>query len=331
MVIEKDIPVPYGDAGARHVRRRLPPRGRRARGAAGELVAVRQAQPGPDRPDLPEQRGPAGVDLGPDHVRGAGPGVLGPARLRHRPRRRARHLVLRGAGHLPLAGGGACLRRPGGVGRHPAVERGEGRAVRGLLPVEPAVVRRRPEPAAPGCDQPVGGVERHLSGGRPARRHPGDLLLALHLGAMGRQHHRDRGPGVRDGRAPLVRRVLGEQGRGPRGDPGAGVRGGQLGGPGAAQPRHAGGLPPHRVGTEMARRPRPQEVGLLLRTGEHRAPARLLRPLPAREGHRPRVLAARARGGAGAVQRGHLADGPGMAARGRRVPAAPPGRRQWLA
>ena len=32
-----------------------------------------------------------------------------------------------------------------------------------------------------------------------------------------------------------------------------------------------------------------------------------------------------------AVQRGHLADGPGMAARGRRVPAAPPGRRQRLA
>ena len=197
MVIEKDIAVPYGP-GPRPLRRRLPSRERRAGGTAGELVAVRQAQPRPDRPDLPEQRGPTGVDVGPDHVRGAGPGVLGPARLRHRPRRRAGHLVLRGPGHLLLAGGGTRLRRPGGVGRHPALERGEGRAVRGLLPVEPAVVRRRAEPAAPRRDQPVGGVERHLPGGRPARRDPGDLLLALHLGAMGGQHHRDRGPGVRD-------------------------------------------------------------------------------------------------------------------------------------
>jgi formyltetrahydrofolate deformylase len=27
------------------------------------------------------------------------------------------------------------------------------------------------------------------------RRYPGDFLLALHLGAVGRQHHRDRGHG----------------------------------------------------------------------------------------------------------------------------------------
>ena len=147
---------------------------------------------------------------------------------------------------------------------------------------QPAVVRRRPEPAAPGRDQPVGGVERHLPRGRPARRHPGDLLLALHLGALGGRHHRDRGPGGRDGRAPLVRRVLGEQGRRtsrrsgcppsswPAGRTRACTRRGTLEGF-------------RRIGSaaEVARRARPQEVGLLLRAGERRAPARLLRPLPA--------------------------------------------------
>ncbi len=135
----------------------------------------------------------------------------------------------------------------------------------------------------------------------------------------------------RDVRAPVVRRVLGQQDPRPRGGAGARVRRRRLGRPGPAPARHARGLPPAGLGGEVARRARRQEVGLLLRPGERRAAARLLRPPPARPRTRSRRLAPRAPRGARRLRGEHLAHRAAVATGGRRAPAPAPRRHRRVA
>ena len=97
----------------------------------------------------------------------------------------------------------------------------------------------------------------------------------------------------------------------------------ELVGPGPALARHAGGLPPDLLGAQVARRARPQEVGLLLRPGERRAAARVLRPVPARRPGRP-GLAAGPDGGTRVVLPGHPPRG--QTGRRRPIPLLVPGR-----
>ena len=73
----------------------------------------------------------------------------------------------------------------------------------------------------------------------------------------------------------------------------AGLRGRELDRSGPAHARHARGLQAHRVEAEMARDPRPEEVGALLRAGERPQAADLLRSFPQRRRQRPEVLARR--------------------------------------
>ena len=225
-------------------------------------------------------------------------------------------------------GGGAGLRRRHRMGRHAAVEQRKGRPVGRLVPDGRAVAGRRTEPSAPRRDQPVGGVERHLPRGRPARRHPRDLVLAVHLGAMGREPRADRRPRAGDRRASVLRRVLGVEGVAAREDHRAGLGRGQLVGSGPAHARHARGIPPDGVGAEVARHPRPQEVGGVLPARERRAAAAVLRSLP--EGRRQRLggSAARARRGARAIRRGDHDRGERVAPRRSRVHPALPRRRR---
>ena len=289
--------------------------------------------PAPDRRDLPEQRGPAGVHRRPDHVRGARPGVLGPARLRHRPRRRARAPGTRE--------GRATYRSPQEArafadlvewaGTQPWSAGKVGLSGVSYLTVS-AVARRRAEPAAPRRDQPVGGVERHLPGGRPARRHPGDLVLALHLGALGRQHHRDRGPRGRDGGAPVVRRVLGESkaaaSRRSRCRRSWWPAGRTRGCTPAARSRASGASSSAQKWLDVHGRKKwayyyePENIERQRAFFDHF----LLGKDTGLESW-PRVRAeVRER-----LRRGHLAHRPGVAARGRRVPPAPPAGRRRLA
>ena len=67
---------------------------------------------------------------------------------------------------------------------------------------------------------------------------------------------------------PLHRRLLALEGGRSRSDRDAGLRRRELGGPGAAYARHAGGLQAHAEPAEMAGGPRPEEMGALLPAGE---------------------------------------------------------------
>ena len=214
------------------------------------------------------------------------PAALDGPGLRGRQRRHPRVLALARQRHLPVAGGSRVRPRLHRVGRGAAVEQREGRHVRRLVPDLGAVVDRRHQPAAPGRHQPVGRLERHLPGGGPSRRHPGDLLLALHRPAVGLRDAPGGGSGGRNRRASALRRLLGQQGGGSAADHRARLRRGQLVRPGPAHPGHLRGVQEDQLAAQMARRPRRQEVGLLLRTREPAAPAGVLRPLPQGRRHR---------------------------------------------
>ena len=82
-----------------------------------------------------------------------------------------------------------------------------------------------------------------------------------------------------------------------------GLRGRQLDRPWPAHPRNARGLQPDGVCAEVAGDPRPQEVGVLLRTGQRRPADGLLRPFPQGRAQRGRHLAARPARGPRAGQR----------------------------
>ena len=161
----------------------------------------------------------------------------------------------------------------------------QGRHERHLLPRRLAVVHRRRAAPAPGGDQPVGGRERRLPRPGDARRHARHRLRPA---AAGRQLLRQEPEGghPRRGRAlPADERAVGEQ------DPDFD----QITVPAYVVASYSNTL--HTAGTfrawrrmaserEVAAHPQQPGVARLLRRGERRGPAPLLRPLPQGRGQR---------------------------------------------
>ena len=257
------------------------------------------------------------------------PREVGARRLRVRPRRRSRlgtitrlHRTVRSAGHE----GSPRLHRMGGG---PTVEQRQGRAARHQLLRDHAMVGGGDPAAAPDGDDPVGRrqrlLPRHVLPRRhalPGRRHvvPADdhhraarpRRAELHQRRDGRARDRSRDAHRRGTRGEPVR--LRGSGPGPsaaRRLPPRAVRGlrahhrplpvgGELGRSGPAPARQRRGLRAGRLGTEVARDPRPGALDRVLHRLRRGSAEAVLRSLPEgrgqRMGHRASGEAARAHG-----------------------------------
>ena len=181
----------------KNIYRRDASRGRRKSPGAHRLERLRQTPALPIRVFLQGRRRQTRMVFEIHQFRGARSALLGAARLRHHQRRPARRLAVGRRRHLLGPRRRPRRPRPGRMDGRAGVVQRQGRHDRRLVSGDRPVADRGDAAAAPGGDQSVGRLERHVPGIRLSWRHSRDVLHAdlaevrLLFGEQGGRRHGD--------------------------------------------------------------------------------------------------------------------------------------------